>query len=73
MDNQVRFTHIGCYGCRYNMGYYCSKGEDCIGREPYPMELSLTSNQNKIIQPTPFPEEIEINGIKYRRVNEDER
>lgn len=66
--NQI---NIGCYGCRYNMGYYCSKVEVCTGRKFFPTELS-TSNANKIIQPTPFPEEIEINGVKYRRV-EDER
>ena len=72
MDNKVRLTHSGCCGCRYNMGYYCSKGEDCKGREFYPMEFSSTSNTNKIIQSTPLPEEIEINGVKYRRV-ENER
>lgn len=73
MDNKVRLTHSGCYGCRYNMGYFCGKGEDCIGREFYPMEFSSTSNANKITQLTPLPEEIEINGVKYRRVNDNER
>ena len=70
----MKQTNTGCYGCKYNYNWQCIKGDNCTGpvrRETY---LSNTSKPSYIPANTSImPDELEINGVKYRRVNEDER
>ena len=72
----MRLTHTGCYGCIYNDNTFsiCRKDGDCTGKTPYPTSASTTSaptyvsNCTRPANTSVMPDEIEINGVKYRKV-----
>lgn len=66
----MRLVYTGCWGCRYS-GYngVCKKDGICKGTEPLPTYMS-TSTSPSYIPKSELPEEIEIDRIKYRRVEE---
>lgn len=68
----MRLTGTGCWGCEYN--WYdgiCKKDGVCAGVEPFPTYISTSTSPPQTISPK-MPEEIEINGVKYRRVEEND-
>jgi hypothetical protein len=67
----MRQTHTGCYGCKYNYDRQCTKDGVCTGVEPHENWVPITSEPVYIpTNTTTLPDEIEINGVKYRRVKE---
>lgn len=72
--NDKNQINSGCYGCKHNHNWQCIKDGICTGSVKYETISSNTSNPNYIPANTSImSDELEINGIKYRRVNEDER
>ena len=68
----MRQVNTGCYGCRYNCNWLCIKESVCTGNEPYETYASNKTEPNYILANTPImPDELVINGIKYRRVEDD--
>lgn len=68
----MRQTHSGCYGCKYNYNWKCIKDGVCTRVTPY--ETVETISGEPIYIPantTILPDEIEINGVKYRRVDNE--
>lgn len=67
----IRLVRTDCWGCRYN-GWdgICKKDGVCNGVESYPT-YATTSTSPLNIPKSEMPYEIEINGIKYRRVDND--
>lgn len=64
--------NTGCYGCKYNYNWLCVKDSICTGPVPYETYVSTTSEPSYIPANTPImPEELVINGIKYRRIEND--
>lgn len=69
----MKEINTGCHGCKYNYNWQCIKDGICTGVVPYETYLSNTSEPNYIPANTSImPNELEINGVKYRRV-ENER
>lgn len=67
----MRQTNANCYNCKYNYNGQCIKDGFCMGVVPYETYVSTTSTPNYIpANTTILPDEIEINGVKYRRVKE---
>ena len=67
----MRQTNANCYNCKYNHNGQCIKDGFCTGVVPYKNYLSIKSTQNYIpANTTILPDEIEINGVKYRKVEE---
>ena len=67
----MRLTNTDCYGCKYQHNLQCVKNGVCTGVIPYENYVSTTSVPNYIpANTTTMPNEIEINGVKYRRVEE---
>lgn len=68
----MRLTHTGCYGCIYNDNTFsiCHKHGECTGIVPYPTSVSTTSvpNYARLANTSVIPDEIEVNGVKYRKV-----
>lgn len=72
----MRFTHTSCYGCIYkdNTFAICLKDGECTGKTFYPTSVSTTSVPNYVSNCTRpantsvMPDEIEMNGVKYRKV-----
>lgn len=55
-----------CFGCKYNYNWRCVKDSICTGSVPD------TSNKSEPIANTyVMPDELVINGTKYRRVEND--
>lgn len=64
--------NTGCYGCKYNRYWQCVKDGICTGVVSYETYVSTTSEPNYIPANTSImPEELEINGVKYRKVKDD--
>lgn len=69
----MRQTDSGCYGCKYNYNWQCTKDGVCTGVVPCKTYLSNQSASDCVPENTfIMPDELEINGVKYRRV-ENER
>lgn len=69
---KMKQTNTGCYGCKYNYNWQCIKEGVCTGVVPYENYLSSTSKPNYIPANTPvMPDELEINGVKYRRAENE--
>lgn len=66
----MREPDMGCYGCKYNRNWQCVKDGFCTGVVPYETYASATSTPNYIPMNTTPPDEIEINGVKYKKVEE---
>ena len=66
----MRQTNTDCYGCEYNHNQQCIKDGFCTGVVPYKNYASSTSTPNYIPVNTTVPDEIEINGVKYKKVEE---
>lgn len=67
----MKITNTDCYGCKYNHNWQCVKDGICTGRETFPSYVSGTIAPNYTPANTPImPDEIEINGVKYRKVKE---
>ena len=67
--NQI---NTDCYGCKYNYNWRCIKDGICTGTVPYETYVSHISETNYIPANTSImPEELEINGVKYRKVKDD--
>lgn len=63
----MRLVHTGCWGCKYNSyDGICRKDGICNGTERY-LTYMATSTSPSTFSEQELPEEIEINGIKYRR------
>ncbi len=61
----------GCFGCKYNYNWRCIKESICTGNVGYETYVSNISETNYIPANTSImPDELEINGVKYRRVEE---
>ena len=65
----MRRVNTGCYGCKYNYDWQCVKDGACTGVVPHKTYASTSSVPTYIPANTSImPDELEINGIKYRRV-----
>lgn len=68
----MRQTNTGCYECKYNYNWQCIKDGICTGPVPYETYVSTTSEPSYIPANTSImPDELEINGVKYRRVKDE--
>ena len=80
----MRQTNTGCYECKYNYNWQCIKVGICTGPVPYETYVPTTSEPSYIPANTSMsepsyipantsimPDELVINGIKYRRVEDD--
>lgn len=62
----------GCFGCKYNYNWRCIKESICTGTVPYETYTPNKSEPSYIPANTSImPEELEINGVKYRRIEND--
>lgn len=69
--NQI---NTGCYDCKYNYNWQCIKNGICTGPVGYETYGSTTSEPNYIpANNSIMPNELEINGIKYRKVENEKR
>lgn len=68
----MRQTNTDCYGCKYNYNWVCTKESVCTGPIPFVTYASTTSEPSYIPTSTSImPDELVINGIKYRRVKDE--
>lgn len=68
----MKRTNIDCDACKYNYNYVCTKEGVCTGPVRYETYLSTTSEPSYIPANTSImPDELVINGIKYRRVKDE--
>ena len=66
----MKQANIGCYGCKYHYNWLCIKDSICTGVVPYETSLSNIGVSNYIPANSPImPDELEINGAKYRRID----
>lgn len=71
--NDKKQINTGCSECKYNYNWQCTKYGICTGPVRYETYSSNTSNPNYIPANTSIlSDKLEINGVKYKRVNEDE-
>lgn len=68
---RLRLVNTGCWGCRYN-GYdgVCKKDGVCNGVESFPTYMTTTSSPTQNYSYLNMPDELEINGVTYRRAEE---
>lgn len=67
----MRSVHTGCWGCRYNgYGGICKKDGTCDGVEHFLTYTSTSTSPSYIPKSEPL-EEIEVGGIRYRRVESE--